>query len=146
VLQIQSAYLPAPHETSRSFPGPLPSPELQKFESYLTSTHTASRFCTPGSLGAGLLPDLTPFRHPDHILIEKSWYSTFTDTSLHATLQPTGASHRYVTGVTTNTCVAATSVHACWFHRLRNVVSSNKGIFLIDDDQEAGIASKTDGG
>ena len=33
----------------------------------------------------------------------------------------------------------------CWFHRLRNVVSSNKGIFLIDD-QEAGIASKTDGG
>ena len=34
----------------------------------------------------------------------------------------------------------------CWFHRLRNVVSSNKGIFLIDDDQEAGIASKTDGG
>jgi hypothetical protein len=21
----------------------------------------------------------------------------------------------------------------CWFHRLRNVVSSNKGIFLIDD-------------
>jgi hypothetical protein len=37
-------------------------------------------------------------------------------------------------------------VLACWFHRLRNVVSSNKGIFLIDDDQEAGIASKTDGG
>ena len=34
----------------------------------------------------------------------------------------------------------------CWFHRLRNVVSSNKGIFLINDDQEAGIASKTDGG
>jgi len=34
----------------------------------------------------------------------------------------------------------------CWFYRLRNVVSSNKGIFLIDDDQEAGIASKTDGG
>jgi len=33
-----------------------------------------------------------------------------------------------------------------WFHRLRNVVSSNKGIFLIDDDQEARIASKTDGG
>jgi hypothetical protein len=33
-----------------------------------------------------------------------------------------------------------------WFHRLHNVVSSNKGIFLIDDDQEAGIASKTDGG
>ena len=32
-----------------------------------------------------------------------------------------------------------------WFHRLRNVVSSNKDIFLIDD-QEAGIASKTDGG
>ena len=39
-----------------------------------------------------------------------------------------------------------TTLGLCWFHRLRNVVSSNKGIFLIDDDQEAGIASKTDGG
>jgi len=120
VLQIQSAYLPVSHGTSRPFPGPSPSPELQKFESYLTSTHTASRFCTPGSLGAGLLPDLAPFKHPDHILIEKSWYSAFTDTSLHATLQSTGASHLYVAGVTTNTCVAATSVHA---RRLRYEVS-----------------------
>jgi len=111
-LQIQSAYLPVPQGTSRPFPSTSSSPELQKFESYLTSTHTASRFCTPGSLGAGLLPQLAPLKHPHHISIEKSWYSAFTDNALHQTLQSTGANHLYIAGVTTNTCVAATSVHA----------------------------------
>jgi hypothetical protein len=85
---------------------------LDSFESYLTSTHTASRFCTPGSTGAALLSSVALLKHPHHISVEKSWYSSFSDISLHETLQSTGTSHLYFAGVTTNTCVAATSVHA----------------------------------
>jgi glutathione S-transferase/nicotinamidase-related amidase len=137
VLQIHSAYLPAPHGTSRPFPGPSPSPELQKFESYLTSTHTASRFCTPGSLGAELLSDLAPLKQPNHILIEKSWYSAFTDTSLHENLQSGDVSHLYIAGVTTNTCVAATSVHARRLGYEVSIISDLVFALKLENSQKA---------
>jgi glutathione S-transferase len=44
--------------------------------------------------------------------IVKTWYSSFSDTPLHNELQSTATTHLYLAGVTTNTCVAATSVHA----------------------------------
>lgn len=44
--------------------------------------------------------------------IVKTWYSSFTETPLHENLQSTSTTHLYIAGVTTNTCVAATSVHA----------------------------------
>ncbi|KAE9373808.1 Isochorismatase hydrolase [Stipitochalara longipes BDJ] len=112
ITWVQSAYSAVPHGTCFPFPGPPPSSELQNFESYLTSTHTSSRFCTPGSSGAELLLSLATLKHPHHTSIKKSWYSAFTETSLHETLQSSATTHVYIAGVTTNTCVAATSVHA----------------------------------
>ena len=111
-FQVKSAYPVVPHGTCMPFPGQNISPELHNFESYLTSTHTSSRFCTPGSSGAELLPSLAILKHPHHNLILKSWYSAFTETSLNEILQSRAITHLYIVGVTTNTCVAATAVHA----------------------------------
>lgn len=44
--------------------------------------------------------------------IVKAWYSAFTETPLYENLQSGRATQLYVVGVTTNTCVAATSIHA----------------------------------
>lgn len=112
VSKIKSAYPAVPHNTCCPFPGQSPSLELQKFESYLTSTHTSSRLCTPASDGAAILPSLVILKHPHHITIEKSWYSAFTNTNLHEALQSGAVTQLFIAGVTTNTCVAATSVHA----------------------------------
>jgi hypothetical protein len=66
----------------------------------------------PGVSPCNTSPLIAILKHPHHVSIEKSWYSAFTETSLDETLQSCSITHVNIAGVTTSTCVAATSVHA----------------------------------
>jgi nicotinamidase-related amidase len=113
-ISLQSPGYPgSPYGASNAFPPPALPEEFRDFETYLGKTHTVSRFCVPSSPGADILPTLAHLKQASHMEIVKTWYSSFTDTLLHEKLQSTNTTHLSIAGVTTNTCVAATSVHAC---------------------------------
>lgn len=87
-------------------------PSQSDFELYLSGSHRSGRFCLPNTTGIQIHKSLLPFLHAHHTRITKAYYSAFTNTALHDTLQQTNTKHISLAGITTNTCVSATAIDA----------------------------------
>ncbi|CAF9925080.1 hypothetical protein IMSHALPRED_006370 [Imshaugia aleurites] len=87
-------------------------PPQSDFELYLSGTHRSGRFCVHNTPGIQIHKDLLRFLHAHHTRMTKTYYSAFTNTILHNTLQETNTKHIFLAGVTTNTCISATAVDA----------------------------------
>lgn len=87
-------------------------PPQSDFELYLSGTHRSGRFCVLNTPGIQVHKDLLLFLQAHHTRVTKTHYSAFTKTTLHDTLQQTNTEHIFLAGVTTNTCISATAVHA----------------------------------
>lgn len=96
-------------------PGPHPNPHKQKrnglpFNSdFLSGTHSGKETCSiRGTPGAELHPAAAALMKEGDMCLEKNYYSSFTETTLHPLLQNMGVTHLVICGVLTNYCVAAT--------------------------------------
>mmetsp|Transcript_14191 Transcript_14191/g.39021 ORF Transcript_14191/g.39021 Transcript_14191/m.39021 type:complete len:827 (-) Transcript_14191:142-2622(-) len=84
-------------------------------------THTGSdACCARKSLGAELHPEAAALVHPCDFVMEKRWYSAFTETPLTHMLEARGVDRVVLCGLVTNVCVQATAVDA--FHLGHEVV------------------------
>ena len=92
---------------------------------HLAGSHYGSKqFCRPGSPGAEFHPDIQRLVRPNDTVITKTYYSGFTDTALHQTLQTLNVDTLFFGGVTTTTCVRATVTDAFFHDYSINVIKS----------------------
>lgn len=92
---------------------------------HLAGSHYGSKqFCHPGSPGAEFHPDIQRLVRPNDTVITKTYYSGFTGTVLHQTLQTLNVDTLFFGGVTTTTCVRATVTDAFFHDYSINVIKS----------------------
>ena len=111
VVWIDSVY-EQHHDRTSEEDAPSQDPSQSDFERYLSGTHHSGGFRISNTLGIQIHKKLLPFVRPHHIHITKTYYSAFTNTTLHSSLQKSNTKHIFLAGVTTNTCVSATAVDA----------------------------------
>ena len=109
--RIESCYGEEKDTTPRPFrpksmPKNVPVNDLR-----LGGTHTGpTKCCVRGSFGAEAWKVLSDVRNGADVIIEKNWFSGFTQTTLKDELS--NASRVHIAGVTASTCVKATSCDA----------------------------------
>lgn len=89
--------------------------KIGQLEPKLCGTHLGqSDCCVRGSVGAELIPEVIDnlVDLNDDLIIEKRWYSSFFQTTLHDILKQKKIHQLFVCGVTTSTCITATSADA----------------------------------
>lgn len=79
------------------------------------SHHGYKRICEPGSTGADFHPSVKRLVRAMDPIVTKTYFSAFTDTSLHQVLLDLGVDTLFMAGVTVKTCVRA-SVTDAFFH------------------------------
>lgn len=82
----------------------------------LSGTHTGrTPCCEKDSLGARFPEEVASIiaAHPEsNIIITKTWYSAFKETTLQIALEERGVEQIYVGGLLSNICVLSTATHA----------------------------------
>lgn len=84
-----------------------------------------------GRWGADVVPELGPYAKDE--LVEKKWYSGFTDTDLDERLKALGVGTLYITGMHTNICDRHTSYDAFTRGYDLVIVSDATGTFTPEE-------------
>ncbi|KAJ7116422.1 Isochorismatase-like protein [Mycena epipterygia] len=80
---------------------------------FLKGTHTGKTpCCASNSTGAAFPESVTALLEARDVVVTKTWYSGFTDTTLRDELTARGITHLYIGGLLTNVCVRATAEEA----------------------------------
>lgn len=99
----------------------LPRPQGKRYEnipmndSILSGTHRSFPLCIPGENGEKFVDEVYSFLidNEKDSIVTKKYYSAFTDTNLNDLLKDMDEVH--ICGLTSNTCVRATSTDAFFF-------------------------------
>ncbi|KAF9076452.1 Isochorismatase-like protein [Rhodocollybia butyracea] len=153
VIWIRSEY---EHRTAPLPPRHLTRPKGDKYQNAplnndrLAGSHYGSKvICIPDSPGANFHPDIQKLVLPNDVIITKTYYSAFTETSLNQTLQHLNIDTLFFAGVTANTCVRATVIdaffHGYSLHVIKSAIASfsNNSLDTILSDLQAHYGANT---